>query len=193
MYLKPNLKFIPSLFIALMILPACGALSGGGSSGGDTRAQQFVDAFFKEKFFEQIDEERADYEEMVRKLKARGLEKDNLKRAYADARIAYNAVLNMMSDDINAVRNIAAFGLFDAETRYYADLERARKSGSAFYELAEKELNDGIMGDAGFVTFLVLEVYPLIKNVHDRSLEYCKKRMTARIKQSTFKTWGEIS
>jgi hypothetical protein len=132
------------------------------------------------------------YENLVRELKSRDLGKDNVRKAYEDTRVAYNAVLDMMTDDINAVRNIAAFGVFDANRRYYGDLERARSKGSAFYGLANDTLDDGIMRSPGFITFLMLEVYPLIKTVHDRSLDYCKKRMEYRIRQSKFKSWAEI-
>lgn len=191
MLLKTKLQLIP-LMLMLLILPSgCGIFGGVGDST-DPKAKQFVDAFFKEKFFEQIDSERSNYEKLVRELRSNGLEKDNLRRAYADTRIAYNAVLDLMRDDINAVRNIVGFATFDAETRYYDDLQRARKTGSLFYELAEKELDDGVLRDPGFVAFLLLEVYPLIKKVHDSSLEYCKRRMTVRIQQSRFKSWAEL-
>lgn len=184
-------------FSAILGASGCNAGRPAGqaqttSSDGDPKAKRFVDAFFKEKFFSQIDKERADYEKLVLELKAKGKNKENIKAAYEETRIAYNAVLDLMSADINAVRNIAAFGTFDANTRYYDDLERARSTGSHFFEVVNNEMNDGIDRSMAGIVAVALKVWPLIKEVNDRSLAYCKKRMNVRIKQSRFKSWSEI-
>jgi hypothetical protein len=159
----------------------------------DSRVQQFVDSFFKEKFFEQIDEERQEYEGMVKKLKEKGLEKASIKKAYEETRIAYNAVLDLMIADINATRNIAGFATFDADSRYNYDLERARKKGKSFYAGASDELDEEeYMSSAAAISFVMLKLYPLLKQVHDRSLDYCKRRMDSRIQQSKFRSWSDI-
>lgn len=178
---------IPLLFVA-----ACGTLGGSSSmnsTSSDSKVKKFVDAFFKEKFFKQIDSERMAYEDLITKLKAKNINKSSVKNAYEETRIAYNAVLDMMNSDIQGMSNIAAFGFFDANKRYYDDLERARELGGNFHMLAGRELN---IESAGVFENVFLIVAPLLKEIHDRSLAYCKQRMEARIIQSKFRAWSDI-
>ena len=153
------------LVLGVLVFNACSSIS----PANNPEVQKFINRFSKQQFLIQMEDERKRYEDIARMLKHQNKETGKIIELYQSTQSSYNMALDYMTEDIAPIKNIVSFQVFDSERKYKAQLDRARDAGRLYEIEANKAMgvNKGVVST---VFVLLDEVYPLIKNVHDKYL-----------------------
>lgn len=165
----------------------------------DKKARKFLKKFSKRAFIRDIEKERAEYYEMVTRLKKRTNEQGErifandkqLKEAYNRTQKAYNRVLDSMIVHIKRTNTIADFYLFDANARYQDELKYAQKLGNDFLKSGEKKLS----GETKFIGKIfpwLVKIVPILKKIANIYLEHAKSIMVDRLNMAKYIDWEDI-
>jgi len=160
--------------------------------GMNSEAQKFLERYNKEKFLQQIEEQRSFHNKIVVRLKEEGKTSEELKLKYVEVQSAYNNVLDKMITDVKKVKNIIGFQTIDANNRYSSELNDAKIKGDAFVTAASQALNDDSLSVALF-EFAISKIWPLVQKVHDKYLAYTKLKMESRINETKYQFWENIN
>ena len=155
--------------------------------------QAFLEVFDEEKFLVQIEENRAEYEELVKRIKKKDQADEELKVLYRNTRKAYNQVLDEYIEDIQGIDNIIVFELFMPKVNYKHDIEEAKKLGDQFLIMGHKLLSGETAFSPSIKAWIMKKLWASIQFVHNEYLEYVKLKMEYRIEKAKFKPWDLIN
>lgn len=173
----------------MLLLSSCGTSKKAGS---DSEVNSFLSKFNKEKFITDIEEHKKIYEATVSKLKNSNKSTKAAKNAYIETQEAYNYVLDRMNLDIGAVNDIISFKLFNPDNRYGTMLADAKAKGDAFLLESGKATGAFEVGVTPTISLALSSIYPLIKKVHKRYLNYVKQKVQIKLNDTKLRSWDNI-
>lgn len=159
-------------------------------------------AWFGNGTFTNIRNNRDTCEAWVRRLKSGNLSTDELKNSYDQVKIAYDAVLDIMIEDINQANNIGEIYRFFVDSKErkneYKELsDRAEKLcivfiNASFDATMDDNFGSGIIAQFIFNTWIDALIPDIVQKITEAFRDAVKDYYIKRINSLRFEEWDKI-
>lgn len=160
-------------------------------------------AWFGNGTFTTIRNNRDTCKAWVKRIKMKGVDNDELKQSYEEVKTAYDAVLDIMIDDVNKANNVGEVYRFFADskerkTEYKKLSDEADKLcvsfiNASFDACMDDNLGAGIIAQFIFNTWVDVLIPDIVQKITEAFRDALKAYYIKRINSLRFEDWSKIN